>query len=135
MAVKRRKSKRKTPIAEAERAWLVGDRENDGFCHSQNPVTMTTKRGYGAVTATMFALIGSLDGHDRLSVYGERCGLSTSRASKGVGFLSLKKSAVTKPTKALAEIKLAITVFDQMAVSAAVVIQSRCAPPNFLIGF
>jgi hypothetical protein len=43
MAVKRRKSKRKTPIAEAERAWLVGDRENDGFCHSQNPVTMATK--------------------------------------------------------------------------------------------
>jgi hypothetical protein len=31
MGVKRRTSKRKAPITDAERAWLIGDEENEGF--------------------------------------------------------------------------------------------------------
>jgi hypothetical protein len=37
MAPKRRKSKRKKPITDAECAWLIGDSENDGFTSFEKP--------------------------------------------------------------------------------------------------
>jgi hypothetical protein len=37
MGVKRRRSKRKEPITDAERAWLVGDRANESFTGFPKP--------------------------------------------------------------------------------------------------
>jgi hypothetical protein len=37
MGAKRRTSKRKAPITEAEAAWLIGDQANDGFTEFGKP--------------------------------------------------------------------------------------------------
>jgi hypothetical protein len=65
MGVKRRKSKRKEAITDAERAWLVGDRENAGF-------TSFAKPGHDDYQARLWRehgdhvrLRGSLIGQDR----------------------------------------------------------------------